>query len=310
MRVAISIKFSGFLIFGLSCFLFLNCSFAKEPGEVGGQALELGAHPRAIGFGEAFVAISDDVSAIYYNPAGLIQLKKHEITLTHMNRIVDIRSFDLAYAQPLKDLGAFGIALYLLYTKDSARDEITGNKTGDFMSYNSYFIIGYAKEIINDLSIGLNTKVIYNQLQDYKSSNIAFDIATLYKAGPKLKIGVNLQNIEAGLKFTDEIETLPLNFKTGVSYKVLNPRLTVAFGINKTIDSKPNFSIGGEYLFTENIAIRGGYKYKPENKTLGGVCGLSCGFGLKYKKFQIDHAYTPYGDLGNTCHRFSFLARF
>ncbi|MEW6103278.1 MAG: PorV/PorQ family protein [bacterium] len=285
--------------------LFAPYCFAKEAGEVGGQVLKLGGHSRPIGLGEAFVAISDDVSAIYYNPAGLVQLKDNEITLTHMNRIIDIRSFDFAYARPLNDSKAFGCALYLLYTQDSVRDEITGNETGYFMNYNTYLILGYAQKTKN-LSIGLNSKIIYNQLQDYKSSNVAFDLGTLYIIpNPKLQIGANLQNIATGLKFTDEIETLPLNLKAGISYKALNSHLTLAFDMNKPIDSNSNFSVGGEYLISRNIFLRMGYKYK-----LGGLQGLCCGFGIKHKKYQIDYAFTPHGDLGNTCHRFSFLTRF
>ncbi len=41
-----------------------------------------GAGARAIGMGEAFAAVADDASAIYYNPAGLAQLDHNEIFWT------------------------------------------------------------------------------------------------------------------------------------------------------------------------------------------------------------------------------------
>ena len=315
------------IIFSFSLLLTTLFSYAKEPGTVGGQALKLGASSRAMGQGEAFVAVSDDVSAIYWNPAGLTQLESSEIALTHMNEIVDVKSFDIAYAIPLygykigeeQNYRVIGVAMHYLYTDDSARDD-EGNELGRFMNYNTYLIFGYAEEIVDNLSFGLNAKFIYNKIYDCKTSNSAFDIATIYSPTEKLKFGLNVQNIETGIQVkTDETETLPLNFKTGISWQVLDPYLKVAFDTNKAIDSKPNFNFGGEYLilpeFTkntviENIAIRIGYKYKPENHTLGGFCGASCGLGIKCEKYQFDYAYTPYGDLGNNCHRFSFLVRF
>ena len=48
-------------------------------GTTGYQFLEIGASSRAVGMGDAFVALVDDASAVYYNPAGLTGLDGPEV---------------------------------------------------------------------------------------------------------------------------------------------------------------------------------------------------------------------------------------
>ena len=53
-------------------------------GTAGAQFLEIGVSARAIGMGEAYVAVSNDATAMYYNPAGLTQLYDREAVFTHV----------------------------------------------------------------------------------------------------------------------------------------------------------------------------------------------------------------------------------
>ncbi len=46
-----------------------------EAGQVD-EFLRYGANVRSLGMGRAYVALADDASALYYNPAGLIRLRR------------------------------------------------------------------------------------------------------------------------------------------------------------------------------------------------------------------------------------------
>lgn len=51
--------------------------------------IPIGMGARAIGMGEAFTAISDDLSGVWYNPAGLTQMEKNEVNWMGGDRYTD-----------------------------------------------------------------------------------------------------------------------------------------------------------------------------------------------------------------------------
>jgi len=81
----------------------LFCSsliFAGGVGTTGSQFLKLGVGVRPVGMGEANAALSDDVNAIWWNPAGLCQVEHREITAMHNIWFEDIFFSNIGYCQP------------------------------------------------------------------------------------------------------------------------------------------------------------------------------------------------------------------
>jgi len=81
---------------GIVLGLLTLCVFAFAAGEGSGQAgayLRMGVGARALGMGGAFVAVSDDATAAYWNPAGLAKLKKNQASFMHARLKMD-RNFD------------------------------------------------------------------------------------------------------------------------------------------------------------------------------------------------------------------------
>lgn len=120
----ISINFNKFLFISFFFFtfhitLFTNAyaSSVRGVGTTSVNFLKLGVGARAVSMGEAFASVADDVYAVYWNPAGLVQLERKEVSFTHMEYLESIRYEWLAAAYPISasktttDIGSMKILL-------------------------------------------------------------------------------------------------------------------------------------------------------------------------------------------------------
>ena len=85
-------KFAFILIF---VFAFGLSSFSSAQEGIFFLGEELGVGSRAMGMGGAYVGIADDYSALYWNPAGLGQIRRMEVNVgfSH-NKLVNSATFD------------------------------------------------------------------------------------------------------------------------------------------------------------------------------------------------------------------------
>ncbi|MEW6618677.1 MAG: PorV/PorQ family protein [bacterium] len=275
-------------------------TYAGSAGSTGGAFLRIGMGARAIGIGSAFTSIADDVSSIYWNPAGLSKLKYKEALFMHTQWVTDIKSEYLAQAQPLK-YGGYGVSLLYLYTTDIRRNKL-GKESGSFNNYDSCVTLAYGYKLNSNISLGLSLKIISGCLDTTKANSYCIDIGGLYKRD-NLRLGAVIQNLGLGMKFRDESDPMPINFKLGAGYKLLDKNLTLAVDIDKPIDDNISIKLGTEYSYKDTIIGRIGYQIGRD------VGGLSTGIGFKFRDYKLDYAFVPYDKLGNT-HRISLTMQF
>src|SRR5439155_12033475 len=77
----------------------------QRVGTSSGSFLRIGVGARATGIGESFVAVANDPSAIYWNPAGLASLQRSELLLSHVDWPAEIRYEHAAWVVPVRRLG-------------------------------------------------------------------------------------------------------------------------------------------------------------------------------------------------------------
>src|SRR6266581_1799685 len=74
-------KVSAFLfVLALMLFSPLTPLFAMATGGQPGEFMSYGAGARSLAMGAAFVGVADDASATYWNPPGLSQITRKELT--------------------------------------------------------------------------------------------------------------------------------------------------------------------------------------------------------------------------------------
>ena len=83
------------------------------------QFLKIGVGSRSTAMGESFVAIANDASALYWNPAGLVQFDQDQVMFSHNQWVVDIYHDFFGAVYHLDAQNSFGVSFISLSTKDT-----------------------------------------------------------------------------------------------------------------------------------------------------------------------------------------------
>jgi len=313
-------------------FLFSFLIFPSQlwgAGDAGapGSFLNFGTGARSQAMGSAFTGLSDDVTAIYWNPAGLSRLPRNQLTFFEAPLWEETNYLFAGYGHPTKKMGTFGIGFINLQSSNfEYRESIIDYPEYYFDIKQMAFLLAYGRKFFPFLSAGLGFKIVQKRMpvedNEYSGSGFGMDLGLLYHPQDvkgegffwqqlrRLSFGVNLQNLvppkvqmkSDGISRTQE--TYGLNLKFGTSYQVRNlipkwrDKLTINIDLNKPYLGGLKVAFGGEYWFKNTIAFRLGY----------GKDNLNFGLGFLYRWVQFDYGFTPH-DLGLS-HRFSVTLKF
>lgn len=280
------------------CAAALAAPVLAGPGGRPGEIFTFGAGARALGMGSAHTASVRDVTAVYYNPAGLGLLPAREITLMRASLFEDASYDYLAYAQNKKKrAGGWGVELIRLNVGGAeGRDEFN-NETGSF-DYSEMALglaHGWRGVLHPNVSIGAKLKMLRRSLAGSGDSLYGLDLGV--QAGPWIKerlwFGAVVQNA-VGYKMGDTDDKLQPVARVGASYKVFGP-LSLALDIS----NDGEYRFGTEYAFGI-AAVRVGLADQT----------LSFGGGLAWRnKYMFDMALVNHPTLGMS-QRFSMGYRF
>ncbi|MBI4753433.1 PorV/PorQ family protein, partial [Candidatus Desantisbacteria bacterium] len=286
--------------------------FAKDKDETGAAFLKLGAGARASALGEAYVGLADDVSAAYWNPAGLAQLEERQACFMYLAPLNKVDSLSYNYLSMVvpNGIGVTGISVYYLdYGNMDEHTDADGIPDGrwDASDISAAFSLG--RKLRDNLAVGGTFKGITTNIADKRANAVAVDIGVLYNTGkPGLNLGAVIRNLGTKIKYMKEGDKLPLALKGGLSYQLSDIPITLVCDVTLPNDNDAYIGFGGEYIVKKVLALRAGYKSGPQDEG----SGLSAGFGLFIKKasqLTFEYAYQPYGELGDS-HYVSLQRRF
>jgi hypothetical protein len=289
------------LILSLLLLLFLiRQPYSSLAATTGFDFLKLGIGARPLALGEAYVALANDINAIYWNPAGLVQLRRQETGFTYNRWFEDIGYYFFGYSYLFND-SVFALSVYYLGAENIEGSDDASNPTGEFSVYDLAFAFSYSRQLTDKLSTGLNLKFISEKLEDEDARAFAFDLGALYKTGIRnLVLGLNIQNVGTKIKFITQSASLPLNWKFGLAYNLFpGYPVILTLDTNKSENRDIYFGLGAEWWLGDYLALRIGRKFNSRIDD-----GLRFGLGLKVEDLRIDYAYIPHNILGDT-HQFS-----
>ena len=308
----------------------------EKTGSSGAQFLKIGIGARATALGGSYVSMADDITSIYWNPAGIVRIENNAVFLGHNKWIGDSEFESVGFAHSFNKRNAIGVSInYLSFgeMEQTTVREPEGN--GKFFSaYDLAVSLTYAQMLVQNFSVGFSVKYIKEQIWDLSASTVAFDLGALFSPGFRpISFGVSLSNFSPDLEFqgenlyeevgfvegSDPVEItlrttpypLPLIFRFGAAYTLFNGeqrKFTMSVEGNHLTDSEQKVNMGAEYYLSDAIILRSGYRLNDDEGK------YSAGFGIRYPATesitaQIDYAYADLGRL-LISHRFTFTFEF
>lgn len=311
--------------------MVLMCAASCIPGahaaeKFAGDFLALGSGARALGMGEAYVAVTDGAVSSYYNPAGLARLDVRELNLMHSEQFGGLENYNtVSFGAPLSDTVYGGISLVHLgvgnikYTRlwdpskelsDSNRVEIKSREdANDFALY-----LSGAKHFSEKLDIGLSVKLIRRVIGPDTAFGYGVDAGVQYRMTSHFDLGVAFRDVtgttiawdgraddriastmDAGAAWHDQ---MPL---FGGTYVITASMLY--FGDSPSVKGLDTMNLGFEYLMNDIIALRGG------SSSGHGAFGLGIKRLPLISSSSLDYAFLSHQDLDST-HRVSMTVRF
>ena len=245
----------------LAALLMLSMGFAQHAHAQAGTSavvfLKIEPDSRAAGMGNAGVALADNASAMFWNPAGLAFQTGTELGITHSNWLPEFNAglfYEYLVAKHhLPGWGTFGGHLTYLFLGEHEARDASNNLLGEFRSFD--LVVGF--KVGQNLGLGTSVRFIYSNLapgqivgaQETKAGvATAFDLAALYKiptiglGGTDLNIslGANLANMGPKIQYSDnaQADPIPTNLRFGYAltfeFDEFN-RLTLVTDFNKDL---------------------------------------------------------------------------
>lgn len=194
-------KYKTFL-FLLAIPLFINAQTFRNYSN---EFLNIGVDAAALGMSKSVVATTNNVNAIYWNPAGLVGIEDYQGSLMHASYFAGIANYDhAAFAMPIDQNSAFGISIIRFGVDDilnttqliDSQGNIDFNRISLFSAADYAFNIAYARNLIfKDVKFGVNAKIVRRIIGDFATSwGFGFDVGLQFERN-NWKFGIMARDI-------------------------------------------------------------------------------------------------------------------
>ena len=284
---------------------------------------------RSAAMGKAYIAISDDANATYYNPSALVDNTRKDMSFTMYKPIPALASDVFfaygTYSQPVGEIGNMGFSMSYVSLGTQFRTSETGQELGQFTSFDLAVGVSYGMRMWNKLSTGVSLKFIHEHLADRgagaeqgkgNGTSFAGDFGFMYRPTDRLTFAGVLRNIGPNITFIDQRQSdpLPQHLVVGFAYKTYQKgphtvlvttdlyKPLVGDGFFSFITSwkdesasqqfeAMDFRVGSEYQLSLTDASAVAVRGGYTHDRDGKIKTPTFGIGLKYNWMTFDVAY-------------------
>lgn len=322
--------FSVVMIFGLTTMTMAQETFETNTREVtkrgttAADFLTIPVGARAAAMGNAISASVEDLTSIYWNPAGLSAVTRGKVTAEYAQWLADVDFNFFAVAVPTS-VGTVGLGITSMRTPDmevTTVDDQYG--TGETFTASSYALaLSFGRSLTDRFAVGSSIKYVSERIWNSTAGGVAIDIGTTFITPFRdIRLGASISNFGTKMKIAGDdllvkvdidpnnrgnnesnrayLNTgsfdLPLTMRIGLAGEVFESdqtRLTLAIDALNPNNSEQFVNVGAELgLAGDLLMLRGGYSELFLNDN---VRSLTVGAGLNYRFaplfLSVDYSY-------------------
>ncbi len=309
-------------------YVLLASALAASPRGAGaankyaGEFLTHGVGARGLGMGSAFVAVADDVTAGYWNPAGVADVPGRALQLMHSETFGDVVNYDTgAYVHPLDEKSALAVTFVRLAIDDipftdfeEDEDRIYYDESAITWESDSEMagLVTYARRVSGRLRVGGSLKMIRKSIASYTCYGLGFDVGVKYDPWDGTTLAANVQDATTTFLAWDtkERERIMPTVKLGVAHRFdvssMGGSFTFAGDLDVRFENRcladqyhlgpvsADTHAGIEFLYKRTVAVRAGLAMGQ----------LTAGAGVNIGGFTVDYAFGKHAYLDSS-HRVS-----
>jgi hypothetical protein len=297
---------------------------APRFSKYGGEYYRAGVGARAEGLGNANAAVVQDVTSMYWNPAGLASVSGFQLHGTHSERFAGAVNVDfLGIAIPFLRKSAIGFGFYRLgiddipitrltdpsrpiqYLDDQGRLQTNRPYVDHYVNDQEFtFCLTYSIRKSDRFAFGVNLKSIHKLLEDYSAWGMGFDIGIQLRPYRNLQIGAILKDA-----------TSTFIAWRGGETEWVRPRLRIGagvpfsfsrFSLMPVLDAEMGFDHYGETsqlsagsFDTElHAGLEAQYKNRIAIRAGSNANRFTVGAGFHFSVLFIDYSFSSHPDLG------------
>jgi hypothetical protein len=284
--------------------------------------LKIGVSARAVGMGEAVVALQQDAASTYYNPGAIAQFNQTEFSASRIQWPAEINYDYFSVTRNIKGRHFAGLSFGVLHMSPMQETtEYLPHGTGNYFVFQDRFVaLTYGARMTDRFSFGITLKQVEEDLAGHKMSSAMMDMGTFYWTGFRsLRFSASLSHFgpQAQPEGTYEKQVLdtetgdekliiaefesfspPTVFRVGAAMDMWQSQrqsLLIAIQLNHPVDNAENISTGLEYNFSNMFFLRSGYKINKEEEDISFGAGLIIPIGKL--KLRVDYAYANFNHL-------------
>ena len=299
-------------------FCLLSLVFFAAAGQAGtsgtgvdaGSFAQFGLGARALGLGGAYTALADDLSALYWNPAGLAFIADPRVGVMYADKFSQGIPFQGFFAISQWDLKVTEIYLGAGLVHQALLKE--HHADGEFLSESQSLSLGALavdlsahSKTFDAVGLGVTLKGYRHRLQEASAVGFGFDLGVIARRDfdwGSLAFGMTARDL-GGTKIRwsgtqhEPVDLVPWTNSWNLAWRLLEGRLVLAGGIT-AVAGLPEFDqlhFGLEFAVGEGVFLRMGLA-----RTLQGGVKLSAGAGLRVAGVALDYAFVLHPSLGPT----------
>src|SRR6056297_843817 len=267
---------SKYLVISLVLVLLVTPLVAAEDVESSsGSVFSFGTDAKSLSMGGAFVAVADNYSATYWNPAGLNQFSG--VQLGGMNlKPYGVNELNFSFGGGAVTFSNFALAGSYGQLSADLSDQLHYGESEDLSSYGETLIAGTIGYGIDFANFGVNVK----NYQITGTSGFGFDLGTLMTFDA-VSLGVVATDV-GGTSIGDSV--VQPGYRLGAAIDLLS-RATATAEVDIQGGS-PLIKVGAELLPIDQFALRAGVQLPT-----GGDPAFTLGAGINLAGLTVDIAW-------------------